>query len=120
MKILNLSAFLLTIAALLSFTQKDAETKITVTVTGFKNAKGNCIANLYNKSDGFPNSSKLAYKTTVVKIINNSAQIVFDNLEPALMQSQFYMMLILMGYLIKIYLGFPRKDMALQIIFCPH
>jgi len=82
MKILNLSTALITIVALLSFTQKDADTKITVTVTGFKNSKGNCIANLYDKSEGFPNSSKLAYKSTAVKIVNNSAQIVFDNLKP--------------------------------------
>lgn len=53
MKILNLSTALITIVALLSFTQKDADTKITVTVTGFKNAKGNYIANLYDKSEGF-------------------------------------------------------------------
>jgi uncharacterized protein (DUF2141 family) len=82
MKILKLLAFIMALGTLLSFHSNNANYKITVVVNGFKNANGNCIINLYNKSEGFPNSNTLAYKTITAKIKNNSAQIVFDNIEP--------------------------------------
>jgi uncharacterized protein (DUF2141 family) len=81
MKALKSLVVLIAAVALLSFRPANVDHKITVVVNGFKNADGNCIINLYNKSEGFPNSSKLAYKSTAVKIKNNSAQIVFDNIE---------------------------------------
>ena len=73
---------LMTIATLVSFTSDNEDTKITVIVNGFKNASGNCIINIYTKSTGFPNNNKLAYKSIPVKIKNNSAQLIFENMEP--------------------------------------
>lgn len=82
MKILKSLTVLIALGALVSFHSNTAGSKITVVVNGFKNSNGNCIINLYNKSEGFPNSNKLATKTITSKIKNNSAQIVFDNIEP--------------------------------------
>lgn len=81
MKVLKSVAVIMALGTLLSFRSNDADYKITVVVNGFKNANGNCIINLYNKSEGFPNNNTLAYKTITTKIKNNSAQIVFDNIE---------------------------------------
>jgi uncharacterized protein (DUF2141 family) len=82
MKVLKLLALIMALGTLLSFHSNNTDYKITVVVNGFKNTNGNCIINLYNKSEGFPNSNTLVYKTITTKIKNNSAQIVFDNIEP--------------------------------------
>jgi uncharacterized protein (DUF2141 family) len=71
----------MTVIPLISFKPNTPDHKITVVVNGLKNTDGNCIINLYNKSEGFPNNNTLAYKSIAVKIKNNSAQVVFNNVE---------------------------------------
>ena len=81
MKVLKSLTILMAMTALMSFSS-NADHKITVIVSGFKNEKGNCVINLYNKSQGFPNSNTIACKSITAKIKNNSAQIVFENVNP--------------------------------------
>lgn len=53
---------------------------IAVQVTNFENNNGVCFACLFNKAEGFPDSSKNAIKCIKVKIENKIAQFSFKDI----------------------------------------
>lgn len=52
---------------------------ITFTITGFRNAKGHALADLYKSSDGFPDSPKKALRNLSVSIKDGKATFVFKD-----------------------------------------
>ena len=55
---------------------------IKVTVTGFRNGKGNILVSLYNKDKGFPRTQESVIQSREVKVMEAGTTVEFTNVVP--------------------------------------